>query len=320
MNDSSVPTINYHDLNSLNSLRTLGMHDEKAALKAAAKQFEATFMHMLLQSMRKANEGFESDDETNSDDVKFYQGMYDDQLAATLSEKGSLGLADLMVRQLTQAGGDVQTNKVMDEQGSAAQVLPVNSSRRPDILRPFYKTTVVPSAGAINAKPEVGIDEKNATAGDPAAFVRAVLPHARRAAQQLGVDEKVLIAQAALETGWGKSLPHSGNNCFGIKSDGRWLGGSVQRRTLEVENGVAVVKNASFRAYDSIASSFDDYTQFVSGSNRYAAANNSSDARAYINNLANAGYATDPNYANKVMAIYQRDDLSSLLAQAQATL
>ena len=262
-NDNIIPPVSYHDLRSFEQLRNLRSQDEGAALKAAAQQFEATFMNMLLKSMREANEVFGDDDVMGGDSVEFYQTMHDEQLAATLSSKGMLGLADLMVKQLSRSA----------------------------------------------EKPTITISDKT-----PADFVDRVRPHAKRAAAKLGIDPQVLIAQAALETGWGKTLPHIGNNCFGIKADTRWQGPSLARRTMEVENGVVQNKQLSFRRYDSIAESFDDYVKFVQAGERYQPAvqsgsSQTGSAQHYIQALAKAGYATDPDYAEKITRILNSDAL-----------
>ncbi len=248
---SLLPQASYHDMRSLDSLRDLRSRDEKSALKAAAQQFEATFLNMLMKSMRDANEVFGDDDVMGGDSVEFYQTMHDEQLAATLSAQGTLGLAELMVKQLS----------------------------------PAVKT------------------EPSAPVQSPEDFVSQVRPHAERAAKRLGVAPEALIAQAALETGWGKSLPHNGNNCFGIKADERWTGQSVTRKTMEVHAGVVSQVNARFRRYDDIGASFDDYVTFVQTSERYASAQHAATPEQFVQSIAKAGYATDPLYAEKLTRI-----------------
>ncbi len=269
--DNLLPSASYHDMRSFESLRDLRSRDEKTALKAAAQQFEATFMNMLLKTMREANEALGDDELMGSESVEFYQTMHDEQLAATLSSKGMLGLADLMVKQLS---GTVQ-------------------SRAPKA---------------------VGVIENTAVVSDPKAqqqaFIDSVTPHAERAAKKIGVAPAALIAQAALETGWGKSLPHNGNNCFGIKADTRWSGAAITRKTMEVESGVLTPKMASFRAYDDIGQSFDDYATFITSDARYDAVKKADSAHHYFQYLSQAGYATDPLYAEKLRRVMASDALS----------
>jgi flagellar protein FlgJ len=149
------------------------------------------------------------------------------------------------------------------------------------------------------------------TPSSPEDFVQQLWPCAEQAGRELGVNPAHLLAQAALETGWGKSLPCDANgnpsfNFFGIKSGGEWQGGSVSVRTLEFEGGIPVPKQARFRSYDSAADSFRDYVALLRDNPRYAAAlNTGDDAKAFATALQRGGYATDPAYAQKITAIAQ---------------
>ncbi len=153
---------------------------------------------------------------------------------------------------------------------------------------------------------------RDSIATTPDEFVTQLWPHAKVAADELGVDPHMLIAQAALETGWGKSIPCNPDgtcsfNLFGIKAGGRWQGPAVGVNTLEFEDGMAVRRRASFRAYESAADSFRDYASLIKNSPRYAAAlGTGSDTAAFANALQQGGYATDPNYANKLTAVAER--------------
>ncbi len=147
-----------------------------------------------------------------------------------------------------------------------------------------------------------------------------MLPLAQKAAKVLGVNPAILVAQSALETGWGAKMTGAGqgktsNNLFNIKADGRWQGGSVTVPTLEVKGGVAVRENAAFRAYDSIEGSFDDYVEFVSNNPRYQQAVSCGDSEDYIRHLEAAGYATDPSYADKILNIFNGDSLQKVLTE-----
>jgi flagellar protein FlgJ len=153
---------------------------------------------------------------------------------------------------------------------------------------------------------------RDSIATSPGDFVAQLWPHAKAAAEELGVDPRMLIAHAALETGWGKSIPCNPDgtcsfNLFGIKAGSRWQGPAVGVNTLEFEGGVAVQRRASFRAYDSPADSFRDYASLIKNSPRYAAVlGRGNDAAAFANALQQGGYATDPNYANKLTAVAER--------------
>lgn len=148
-------------------------------------------------------------------------------------------------------------------------------------------------------------------AGSPEAFVQQLWPCAKEAGEALGIDPRHLLAQAALETGWGKSLPCDADgtpsfNFFGIKAGATWQGDSVSARTLEFEGGVPIPQKAKFRAYNSPAESFRDYVEVLRNNPRYAEAlNTGSDAKAFASALQRGGYATDPRYAMKIETIAQ---------------
>jgi flagellar protein FlgJ len=163
-------------------------------------------------------------------------------------------------------------------------------------------------------------NETQANGGEPAAFhtpaspedfVQQLWPCAEAAGKALGIDPKNILAQAALETGWGKSLPCDANgnpsfNFFGMKASGDWTGGSVSQKTLEFDGGIPVQKQARFRAYDSAQDSFNDYVALIRDNPRYSAAlNTGSNTHAFANALQSGGYATDPAYAKKIAAIAQ---------------
>ena len=153
----------------------------------------------------------------------------------------------------------------------------------------------------------------------PEAFVARIWPEARRAASELGVDPRALVAQAALETAWGKRLPthadgSSANNLFGIKATG-WRGRSVTTGTHEYVAGVRQEQNASFRAYDSIGESFSDYVRLLKSNQRYAGALAAgTDVGGFARGLQRGGYATDPAYADKIAAIAEGSTVARALA------
>jgi peptidoglycan hydrolase FlgJ len=140
-------------------------------------------------------------------------------------------------------------------------------------------------------------------------FISKLRPHAEQAARELGVDPNALLAQAALETGWGRSVPCNAQgecsfNLFGIKAGSQWSGATVNVPTLEFEDGVAVRKVERFRAYDSPADSFRDYAALIRDSSRYASARGAGDnVEAFATALQQGGYATDPHYAQKIAAV-----------------
>jgi len=160
-------------------------------------------------------------------------------------------------------------------------------------------------------------------AATPADFMRELLPEARRVADTLGLDPKLLLAQAALETGWGQSLPRhadgrSSNNLFGVKAGPGWRGASVMQWTLENIDGVMTKQRDRFRAYASTAASFADYADLMTQSARYRPALTvSGDAEAYARQVASQGYATDPDYADKWLSIYRGALMNDTFKSAQ---
>ena len=142
------------------------------------------------------------------------------------------------------------------------------------------------------------------------------MPHAVRGAGVLGVAPEVLVAQAALETGWGqKMIRHADGsnsfNLFGIKADPGWTGGQVQVPTLEYESGMAVKRRAAFRSYASLDEAVSGYVNFVRSNPRYRQAlQQAGSTDAYLAGLQAAGYATDPQYADKIRSILQRSEFA----------
>ncbi|PMN67279.1 flagellar assembly peptidoglycan hydrolase FlgJ [Enterovibrio norvegicus] len=309
-----------HDLSRLDSLRQKASNGDgkqsDEAMRAAAEQFEAIFTQMLFKSMREANDAFKSDLIDNRTS-KFYEQMADEQLSSALSREGSLGLADLIVQQFKSAQGepmDVGENTASGRIDllPTLRVPPVNTDEElvlPNLealeqaIKPNVEVQPQQSALApeMNAKPFETPDE----------FVSRLTPYAQRAARSLGTDPAMLIAQAALETGWGKkviaNVRGNSHNLFNIKADPRWAGQKVATQTLEFHNDIPVQEMASFRSYSSYQDSFDDYVRFLNTNPRYATALEQSEKpEQFIRGLHKAGYATDPQYSDKVISVFNR--------------
>lgn len=293
-----------HDISNLDKLRQQAVNDkdggEQKALAAAARQFESIFTSMLFKSMREANSGFESD-LVNSQNQLFYRQMLDEQMASELSSSGSLGLADMIVAQLS-AGKGVDKNELAmrDAAIEAPQRMPINRNRAREIEQRLIES------GELSRVEKTSFDS-------PQSFISAMRPYAERAAQALGVEPSLLLAQAALETGWGqkvvKNARGSSNNLFNIKADRSWDGDKVTTQTLEFHDNTPVKETAAFRSYDSFAESFNDYVAFLNQNPRYQTAlQHNGDSERFIRGIHQAGYATDPNYADKVLRVQQRID------------
>lgn len=313
---------NYFDLNSLNNIKleakTGDEAGKKEALQAAAKQFEAIFMQMLLKSMRQAQDVLESDSPFNSQTTKFYRDMHDQQLALEMSDKGTLGLSDLIVRQLGGDSDGFKPSSILRSDGNLPHV--TMSAASSLISNESAEQFSALSNNRQSNKPFSEIFElidKESDFKAPIDFVQKLSEPAKKVESALGVPFTVVIAQAALETGWGKKIikaenGESSNNLFNIKADSRWSGEQVKKDTLEFEQGAMVKKKEPFRMYNSINDSINDYIDFLSKSPRYQnALEKASNVEHFVHGLQKAGYATDPRYAEKVLGTLKK--VNSLL-------
>jgi flagellar protein FlgJ len=273
----------YTDFSGLKALKLAAAKSDPSAVRKVAQQFESMFTRMMLKSMRDT---VGTDPLFGSDQEKMYQGMYDDQLALQLSKGRGLGLADMLVRQLQRLGVPGASPAARGTDGTSAGLkAPTRSDIAPQATPP------------------------TASAATQRKFIQGLWPQAQEAGEQLGVAPSNLLAQAALETNWGRNLPHdagghSSNNLFGVKATGSWTGPSIQAQTTEVSAQGSTSEMAPFRSYADATQSFQDYVSLLRNNPRYAAAlNTGSDARAFATGLQRGGYATDPDYARKVSAV-----------------
>src|SRR6476620_11284494 len=237
-----------------------------AKVEHAAQQLESQFARMVIKSMRSASMG-----DPMLGDNTTYREMHDQQLARELTKGRGLGLAPMIMRQLERSTGAAQSPDAPVAAPTLAPATTGGLSLTPTtsgISMPAIAPMPLPAPTTAPAcDPDAPLD-----CSSPEAFVRSVWPHAQRTAAQLGVPAKALVAQAALETNWGKRLAGGGShNLFGIKAGAQWLGHQVSAATHEFVDGVRVAQRAAFRAYHSAADSFADYAQLLSGP-RYAAA------------------------------------------------
>ena len=268
---------------SLDKLRAQAKQSPDQALKAAAQQFETVFMNMMLKSMREATP---QDGMFDSEQTKMFTGMLDQQLAQNMSSRG-VGLADVMVRQLSKS---ISPNVAATSPGKAAATPPLTpkpaASEKPAIA--------LPSAYSENFQQ---------------GFVQRMTPYAVQASQETGVPASLMMGQAALESGWGRReirLPDGSNsyNLFGVKATGNWNGKVAEVTTTEYHNGVPHKQVEKFRAYGSYAEAFSDYAHLLSNNPRYASVvQGGQGAPAAAHALQRAGYATDPNYADKLVKV-----------------
>ncbi len=270
--DSLNITPSIFDSNGLAAIKRQVKSNDPAALKAAAQQFEALFLQIVLKSMRDATpKGGLFDSEQS----RMYESLLDQQMSQVLAANGGTGLARLIESQLSRdADADAASASSPVKDGSPAGmqiVAPASSSSAHD-------------------------------------FVDRMMPLAIEASRSSGIPAHFIVAQAALETGWGRSEPRYPNgqpshNLFGIKAGGNWTGPTVDASTTEYVGGVARQRVERFRAYSSYAEAFEDYANLIAGNSRYSAVVGRSDPVEFAQGLARAGYATDPAYAEKLTRI-----------------
>lgn len=298
--------LNALDPNSLSGLKRLARENSPEANKAVAQQFEALFLQVVLKSMRDA---IPQDGMFDSESTRTYQGMYDQQLATMMAQRGGTGLAAAIERQLN--GGVALRLPTYDLKGPPAQ-----TTQRAQTTQPEQPANGDPSGVAVPQSASGG------SAASARGFVDEMWPQAQEAARSLGVPTHFLIGQAALETGWGKAqirMPDGSpsHNLFNIKAGRGWRGEVVEAQTTEYENGVPVVRTERFRAYASYAESFQDYARLIGQNSRYAAVLGQTDAAAFARGLSAGGYATDPAYVDKLVRVINGNSMrSGLLASA----
>lgn len=165
--------------------------------------------------------------------------------------------------------------------------------------------------------PSPRVGQKTSISSTQENFVMMLKPHAEKAAAELQINPDVLIAQVALETGWGKHVIHNKQgdnsfNLFNIKAGSQWQGDKVNVSTLEYRDGIAANEKSDFRKYTDYSESFSDYVRLMKNNPRYQqvlAAG--TDSAAYADALQSAGYATDPAYAKKIKQLLNSDLLKS---------
>jgi peptidoglycan hydrolase FlgJ len=271
----------YGDFAGLQELKKGARERDPDAIRQVARQFESLFARMMIKSMRDA---IGKDPIFGGSQTEMYQGLFDDQLSLEMTKGHGLGLADMLVRQLQQRSG---ATSQAGEPGSTG-------------------TGGAAAGGGAAATRSSG--SPTASTAEQQSFIREVWPQAQQAAQQLGVHPASLVAQAALESNWGRNIPQSSggssHNLFGIKAGASWQGASVSAPTQEYQGASPSTEAASFRAYGSSAESFQDYVALLRGNARYSAALGSgTDVQRFATALQRGGYATDPDYASKLTAL-----------------
>lgn len=318
------------DAKDLGALRASARQNSPESIKAAARQFEALFMNMVMKSMREATP---QDDLFGGQQTKMYTSMLDQQISQTLSNRG-VGLADVLVRQLTNNRSIAQSLPGNDGSPAPGAGMPAEAAL-PGSINPTRQAQIAAFQQQLQMQNEGEQPDGSLAAGlmlrqaAPVAAAqvesksRARLPHVRafedrlalhaqEASRSTGIPAKFMLGQAALETGWGKreirgADGSASHNLFGIKATAGWKGRVAEAVTTEYIHGVPHTKVEKFRAYDSYADSFRDYARLLTKNPRYEnVIANAQDASSFAHGLQRAGYATDPQYAAKLTRIIQQ--------------
>lgn len=327
MQDSRIQQAQvYTDFSGLNALKARARTDKQAALEEVAKQFESLFLSEMLKSMRKAGEVFAEGNYLNSHESALYRDMFDSQVSLSMAGGSGTGLAEALVRQLgKQVPGLPQAGEALGGQKRSIvdydRRLPAISSTLPERLAEVDEVVARVDRKA-GSPPQARLPEAFES---PEHFVASLMPFAERIGNESGIDPKVMIAQAALETGWGRHMIKGDGgqpsfNLFGIKADSRWNGDAVGITTTEFRGGVAMKERADFRAYPDYEASFRDYVDFLQSNPRYRdVLSSAGQPEVFADKLQEAGYATDPEYGAKIRRIMNRDSLMTLSMNGDQT-
>jgi peptidoglycan hydrolase FlgJ len=311
-------------------LKASAERDDPEALRAVAREFEALFLETILKNMRAGELAEPLFGE--SDQLSMYREMMDSELARNMAEGRGIGFSDMLVRQL---GGETNPPRPASETfrlltppvrsapislepvGHERDGHPLERARNGHGAEPADQLLpgLAPSAAATDSESPAA-----SVWPDPQSFVRDLWPHAERVAERLDVAPEAILAQAALETGWGAHVMRRGDglsshNLFGIKAGPDWPGGSVGRATVEYVDGLAQRRVEQFRAYNDISETFDDYARMIEENRRYSAVpGTGSDVTGFAEALQDGGYATDPLYAAKIVRVLGSETMQSALA------
>jgi flagellar protein FlgJ len=286
------------DPSGASRLADIARKSPEEGIRQVAHQFESMLMETMVRAMRATELG----DEEDSSDMQTWRGMLDQQMVQAMVGSGGIGMGDMLAREIGKLSQVDVAPRDIERLATPSSTIPAPLLQTLDRARLAVKTisypVAAPGAPAVNEIPR-----------EARAFVETLLPHAQKAAKQLGVDAHLIVSHAALESGWGKrAIRHPDGresyNLFGIKATGSWQGDSVATLTTEFVGGKAQKQVESFRSYASLEDAFSDYARLIQSSPRYQGALGSGgDAAAYGKALQQGGYATDPAYAQKLLAV-----------------
>lgn len=333
MNNKIAQSVNRfaYDLLGLNELKRNAVSGSSESLKQVAQQFEVLFVNMLMQNMRKTVPESSLFSKSAS---QLFTSMFDQQIAQQSAGKG-FGLADMLTKQLTKntassinINQQANTGNAQSKLHLAHSLFSSSSSNIPPqaLGQMLYhnhkadKMTENYANQALSKSTSSDIKDDYMTQ-----FVNEWLVPAKQAAKYSGIPYEVIIAQAALETGWGqKQIKNSNNqssyNYFGIKATTAWQGNVTRLVTQEFVSNKMIKTEDNFRVYNSKQHALTDYVNLITNSPRYRAVMQAPDARTAAKALQDAHYATDPNYGDKLIQIIDRIDQIAKNTQPKALL
>lgn len=307
MKIQSQPNRAAFDVRSAQDLRGEFAKNPQEGLKAAAQQFETLFLQMVMKSMRDT---VPDDGILSSDQSKFYTSLLDQQMAQTMATSGKgVGFAKLIEQQLGRSlGATAGPTPLPETANSAANGLPLAAPDGRHLQHKTVLSSLPTSAAYQKADPSVAPVATQEVPASAKEFVNRVWPHAVEASRSTGVPPQFLVGHSALESGWGRAEIRradgsSSFNLFGIKAGKNWSGQTVEAVTTEYVDGKPQQVVERFRAYGSYEEAFRDYAHLLRNSSRYSAVIGSQDGAEFAKRLQQAGYATDPAYADKLSRI-----------------
>lgn len=297
MNSAPLHTGAAFDVRALDSLKRASREDPQEGLKAAAKQMEGMFVQMMLKSMRDATF---KDGLLNSQQTEMFTSMYDQQIAQEIAQKGDLGLAEMMLKQM-----GVEPDEGTTSTGTTEVPLLIDTSGFKQVPQRIAAQDTREAPGETARARFANRSMKSDS------FISRLLKPAIEASQKSGVPHQLIIAQAALESGWGNReiLTQDGKpsyNLFGIKATGGWKGKTTEITTTEYINGKPQKIKAAFRVYDSYAHALEDHAALLTKNPRYQGVPRSPTLEGAAHALQSGGYATDPKYAKKLISVMQQ--------------
>lgn len=293
MNDMQLMQGVAFDVQSLSGLKRELSDSPEKGLRQVTQQLEATFVQMMLKSMRSA---LPQDGLFSSEQTQMLTSMYDQQIAQDLAQKG-LGFGDMMYQQLAQSQGLSVEGVLKPLDSTLMDALPTQAMAQ--IVRRF-----APLGDALSA-PVQKIKSLSSNSQD---FISKLMEPAKAASQKSGISHFLILAQAALESGWGRreiltTEGKASHNVFGIKAGKSWKGPVTNIMTTEVINGKSVKMRDNFRVYGSYQEAIADYINLLTENPRYQEVKTAQSPEIAARRLHQAGYATDPSYSDKLISL-----------------